>query len=314
MAEQKISRANFIKGATLLALSGCARPRQPVQPPVETPAEEVGFTEGHGIPAEHGTPRGIAFGPDRRMVLCQGETVIVHGNESLQWRLPAPATCVYAAGGPIYAATVDSVFELSPGQREPRLVLSPFGDRSRFTSLVKLDDQLLVADAGNRIVWVIDPSWSDSRAFQGKLAEADKAGDYPGLVLPSMHLDVVPIGGRRALINNIGMHRVETHELGKGLISHWGEPGNGLEGFCGCCNPIDIAVTARGNIVTTEKGLPRVKVYSQQGEFLTLVAPVESFASKADNLDVAVNCDQVWIADAERKAFRLFLPKPETKV
>jgi len=52
-----------------------------------------------------------------------------------------------------------------------------------------------------------------------------------------------------------------------------------VEGFCGCCNPIAIALTPEGHYVTCEKGLPRVKLYDPQGVLKCVVAGPESFAA-----------------------------------
>ena len=55
----------------------------------------------------------------------------------------------------------------------------------------------------------------------------------------------------------------------------------GITGFCGCCNPINLALLPDGRYVTCEKGLPRVKIYSERGEFESVVAGAESFPENA---------------------------------
>ena len=61
----------------------------------------------------------------------------------------------------------------------------------------------------------------------------------------------------------------------------WGKPSAAIEGFCGCCNPIGLALLPDGRYVTCEKGLPRVKVYSAEGVFESVVAGAESFPENA---------------------------------
>ena len=88
----------------------------------------------------------------------------------------------------------------------------------------------------------------------------------------------------------------------------WGTPGAAVQNFCGCCNPIDLALLSDGRTVTFEKGIPRVKVYSATGEFESVVAGPESFAENArvcgpndctlGGMDGVVDAQgRVWILD-----------------
>ncbi len=51
-----------------------------------------------------------------------------------------------------------------------------------------------------------------------------------------------------------------------------GTRGAGLGDFFGCCNPAHLAIMPDGRFITSEKGVPRVKVYSDTGEFQQAVA------------------------------------------
>ncbi len=62
-----------------------------------------------------------------------------------------------------------------------------------------------------------------------------------------------------------GMHRIEAYTFDGHLELSWGKRGMGIEAFCGCCNPSNIAILPDGRVVTAEKGIPRVKVYSADG-------------------------------------------------
>ncbi len=52
----------------------------------------------------------------------------------------------------------------------------------------------------------------------------------------------------------------------------WGKGSPSVADFFGCCNPAHLAVLPDGSIVTAEKGMPRVKIYSADGRFQTVVA------------------------------------------
>jgi hypothetical protein len=57
----------------------------------------------------------------------------------------------------------------------------------------------------------------------------------------------------------------------------WGEASMGIEGFCGCCNPVNFSLLPDGRFVTSEKGLPRIKVYEADGAFAGVVAGPRDF-------------------------------------
>jgi hypothetical protein len=74
---------------------------------------------------------------------------------------------------------------------------------------------------------------------------------------------------------------VEAYTVDGDLELVWGKATAGIEGFCGCCNPINLALLRDGRTITCEKGLPRVKVYRVDGTFESVVAGAEAFPENA---------------------------------
>jgi hypothetical protein len=80
-----------------------------------------------------------------------------------------------------------------------------------------------------------------------------------------------------------------------------------LDGFCGCCNPSHLALTPDGKFITSEKGLPRVKVYDRAGRFECVVAGPDRFARDTVGLDVAVDSTgRILVLDPAAGAVRVF--------
>jgi hypothetical protein len=113
------------------------------------------------------------------------------------------------------------------------------------------------------------------------MGNRDESRGIEGLVLPSPYLDVEIGRDRQVWVNNPGRHRVEVYSPEGELCRVWGKASMALPGFCGCCNPVNLALTPEGQCVTFEKGLPRVKVYAADGELATVVAGPELFEDSA---------------------------------
>ena len=93
-----------------------------------------------------------------------------------------------------------------------------------------------------------------------------------------------------------------------------------IDGFCGCCNPANFDMLPDGRFVTCEKGLPRIKVYSPEGDFESVVAGPEAFSKNAKScslnglsncrtggMDVAVDSKgRVIVMDPVERVVRIF--------
>jgi len=255
-------------------------------------------------------PRRIVIGPDDRVYIAAGNAVSVLDRDGMRLSeigLGTAARCVaVAADGTIYAGVRDHVEVFDPKGKRLATWDSP-GKRTWFTALAVGANDVFAADAGNRVVLRYDKSGK----VAGRIGEKNKDRNIPGLILPSPYLDVKL--GRDGLLrlNNTGRHRVEAYTASGDLEFSWGKPTSAIEGFCGCCNPVGLALLPDGRHVTCEKGLPRVKVYSPEGVFESVVAGAESFVENAKatfvkgtedcrlgGLDAAVDSQQrIYILD-----------------
>jgi hypothetical protein len=234
-------------------------------------------------------PRRIAIGPDDRIYLSAGNYLSVlnqTGQPLLEIALPDAACCAAVAkDGTVFAATRDHI-ELyeSAGQRRAKWD-SP-GKKCWITSLAVGENDVFAADSGNRIILRFDRSGK----LISRLGEKNAERNVPGFILPSPYLDVEIHRDGLLRVNNPGRHEVEVYTFDGDFEGAWGKPSIAIDGFCGCCNPIAIAALPDGRIVTCEKGLPRVKVYSAAGEFESVVAGVEAFPENAKICNALNDC------------------------
>lgn len=230
--------------------------------------------------APHSEARRLALTPDGQLLVASGNYVTsfnAEGERGWEFALSEPARALAAAeDGLVYVGLRDHI-EIFDAKGQRQATWESLGRRTWFTSLALAKGEVIAADAGNRVLLRYDRAGK----ILGRIGERDRDRNIPGFTVPSPHLIVrlAPDGLLR--VNNPGRHRVEAYSLDGDFVLAWGQPGMGIKTFCGCCNPINVALLSDGRFVTCEKGLPRVKIYSLQGEFESVVAGAESFPENA---------------------------------
>ena len=266
-------------------------------------------------------PRRIAAGQDGRLYIAAGNYVSVvdpDGARVSEIALAGPARCVAVAGdGTVYTGLRDhlEVFDRK-GQRVAAWE-SP-GKKTWLTGLAVGDTDVFAADAGNRVILHYDRKGK----LTGRIGEKNKDRNVPGLIVPSPYLDVKLARDGLLRVNNPGRHRIEAYTAGGDLEFFWGKPSAAIEGFCGCCNPVGLALLPDDRYVTAEKGLPRVKIYSKEGAFECVVAGTESFSANwqkcspsdctTGGLDAAVDAGgRIYVLDLVEAEVRVMARKKD---
>ena len=169
--------------------------------------------------------------------------------------------------GRIYVGMKDHVEIFSADGTREAVWDRPPGKRTALTSIAAAEDDLFVADAGAIVVWHYDLHGK----LLGGIGKRDPERGIRGFVVPSPYFDVAVAPDGLLRVVNPGTHRIEAFTFDGHLELSWGKRGLGVEAFCGCCNPSNIAIMADGRVVTAEKGIPRVKVYDESGKFECVV-------------------------------------------
>jgi sugar lactone lactonase YvrE len=246
----------------------------------------IGARKVGEIPLAMSKPYAIAVDPKDAILVGGDKAIHVFASDGRRQReipLEDSPQCLAVGGdhheqpGRIYVGMKDHV-ETFDADGKQVAKWESLGERAVLTSIAVAENEVFVADAGNRLVWRYDPSGKPL----GKIGGPDDKRDIP-LVVPSPYLDCAmgPDGLLRVV--NPGAHRIEAYTT-DGLFEEpltWGKPTTGIDGFCGCCNPAAIAILPDGRIVTGEKGLPRVKVYSSTGRLDFLVADPDTLSPNA---------------------------------
>ncbi len=275
----------------------------------KTNPSQVGYTELKQIPTGLAEPRNIA--------LDNKGNLYVAGDYSIKVFAPQgnPLRDIATSGQP-YCLSVDQNGDIYVGMKAHVEVLSSKGEnisvwpspspKSHFTALAVTDKDVWVADAVNKQILRYNKNGAVTAIFARK--EPEKK--IEGLLVPSPYLDIAPAEQGAIWVANPGKHELELYSADGSLKKHWGKFAFSTEGFCGCCNPTNIAVTPDGRFVTSEKGIPRVKIYHADGSFQCVVAGSESFKPDTAGLDLAVASDgRIYVLDPANKTVRIFIEK-----
>ncbi len=240
----------------------------------------LSFVEAARWSCPHEDSRRLAVAHDGQIYICAGQhinSVTRAGESQLELALPGPASCVAVSeDGTIFAGLRNHIEVFNSKGTKLAAWESPAA-KAWFSGLAASGRDVFAADSGQRVVL----RYNLDGKIIGEIGRKNAARNVPGFVVPSPFLDVILDRDGLLRVNNIGRHCVEVYTRDGGLQAVWGRPSAAIDGFCGCCNPIAIAVLADGRIITCEKGIPRVKIYTASGEFESVVAGAESFAENA---------------------------------
>jgi hypothetical protein len=250
--------------------------------------------------------RGVAVGPGDRIYVTGTEGVEIYapgGNILSHFAVDGnPGPVVAGRKGELWLGMEDHV-ELCDSAGRVIKKWRPAGAASIVTSLALTDQNLYVADAGNKVVYRYDLSGR----LLNRIGEKDPQNSIPGFVIPSPYFDLAWSPDGSLWVVNPGRHQFEKYTPDGKLLSRWGEASNTPEGFCGCCNPSHFALLADGSFVTSEKGIERVKLYAPDGAYLGIVASPESFTEGTTGLDLAVDSQgRILVLDPEKRQIRIF--------
>jgi len=276
--------------------------------------------KGTPIPTGFSRSRALAVDGDGRLYVAGDEAVRVLSKTGTLERVISvsgqPGCVAVSPEGKLYIGLRSHV-EVFDGAGQRLASWEKLGVRAFLTSIALTKDDVLVADAGNAVVLRYDTGGT----LIGRIGERDVSRNIPGFHVPSPYFDIAVAPDGLLRVVSPGRLRIEAYTLKGDLEFWWGQGSIHIEDFCGCCNPVNVAMLPDGSYVTAEKGLVRVKVYDPDGAFRGVVAGPEQLVeggasrvfenvddARASGFDVVVDtAGRVYILDTIENAIRVFV-------
>jgi len=265
------------------------------------------FNESLSFTPALDSPKALEVDGDGNIYIAGKGAIAVfdpQGVETSRIAIDGAANCLeFTPDGRLLVGMEDRIVVLD-AERQPSATWSGFAERTLITAIAANEEEVFLADAANRVVLRVD---YDGQVLN-EIGKADEARDIPGLEVPSPFFDLAFDDEGSLWVVNPGKLGLERYRSNGDIVTSWYRPSLELEGFSGCCNPTHIAFNSQGRLVTSEKGLVRVKIYEvTAGSFEELVVGSKSFRVAQSLSDMVVDpSDRILVLDSRQKAVRIF--------
>ena len=180
--------------------------------------------------------------------------------------------------------------------------------KMRISSICSSGDHVFIATPSGSghgyVVWKMNPDFS-----AGEMIVEDLSGCCG-------QMNVQCHAGSLYVAEN-SRHRVVRYDLKGNKTNRWGERDRtGIDGFSGCCNPMNVCFGESNDVFTAESGIGRIKRYRPNGEVAAFIGDVD-LVPGCKNVSIAVSPDNdsVYVLDLTRNRIVLMQPKsPGTEV
>jgi hypothetical protein len=248
---------------------------------------------------------GIAVGPkDEIYGLGDGEIrVFDSGGIFLRsWKALRGASCLtVAADGRVYVGALGTIEIYDrEGNRSGGFSAGEAGKPVAVTALKVFRNEILAADADARYIRQFN---QDGKQLGG-IGMKNNIGNF---MLPNRWLDFDIDSKGLIVAADSGRHLVAAWALNGSPLGSFGKFGmTDPAHFVGCCNPVNLALTPDGKVVTAEKMVARVKVYEPGGKLMAVIGP-ENFDQACTHIYLAVDSTgRILAADPVRRTITGF--------
>ena len=200
----------------------------------------------------------------------------------------------FAIGGDLRDITVynDHIFMLFPKRVEVCYLdgesickWEAYSDNSDYCSFAVASGSVFVTDAANKEIC--------KYSADGNFIKTIKSPNR--FIIPSYTFGIICMDGV-VYCSNSGRHQIEMFTPDGDYLGAFGQAGAQAGSFCGCCNPVHLTVAPDGNIITSEKGIPRISYYGKDGQFHNILLDSRALGGGNKAYDVKILNDKLFVA------------------
>ena len=162
-------------------------------------------------------------------------------------------------------------------------------ENSDYCSLAVCPDGVFVTDAANKNICKYNLDGTLARFIQSP----------KGFVVPSYCFGITYMDGI-VYCSNPGRHLVESYSTDGEFVAAFGKPGTEAGAFSGCCNPAVLTPSNNGELLTSEKGIPRISCYRTDGSFRSVLLDNKALGGGHNAYDVRVMKDKLIVAGGNK--------------
>ena len=120
-----------------------------------------------------------------------------------------------------------------------------------------------------------------------------------GFIVPSYCFGITYMDGT-IYCSNPGRHLVESYTPAGEFIASFGKSGAEAGAFSGCCNPAILTPSNNGELLTSEKGIPRISCYRSDGKFRSVLLDSKALGRGSAAYDVRVMKDKLIVTGGDK--------------
>ena len=257
----------------------------------EIAPEQYGNYTATKIPLAIRKPKALAIGSDDKIYVSGDSAIYIYspaGEKLSSFGIGKHAFALSVKpNGQILAGVKDHI-EVYDTTGKLLETWESLGEKAFITSITFTEDRVYCSEPEAEMVYEFSAKGEKLRTIGNR----DTTENVLRFTLPSYYFDVAIGPDGYLWAANTGQHKLVCVNKNGDVRTYWGKTSSGVEGFCGCCNPSHFAFLHNGAVITSEKGIVRVKKYNAAGEFEHAIAGPEHFTKGSLGLDIAINSQQ----------------------
>lgn len=163
------------------------------------------------------------------------------------------------------------------------------GENSDYCSFVVCPEGVFVTDAANKNICKYN--------LDGTLACFIQSPK--GFIVPSYCFGITYSDGV-IYCSNPGRHQVESYTTDGNFIASFGKSGTEAGAFSGCCNPVFLIPSNHGELLTSEKGIPRISCYRTDGKFRSVLLDSKALGGGHQAYDIRLMKDKLIVVGGDK--------------